>query len=223
MKDYLIYPVVFLVGLVIGYLADKLIELFSHPSEERENKSVACLQKYHVVKVFTAIIITTLFAKFGATIYFVSFTYLFAVLIAISFIDMKQRIIPNKLVMAAIIGGLPIAVTNFINPLREIYEYDRWAPVTGFFSGSGILLLFALLGAIIYKSDDAMGMGDVKLMAPIGLYLGWRLCILSLAASIVVAGVVSVFLVLLKIKGRKDTIPFGPFIALGTYIAIICS
>jgi len=222
MKNYLI---VFLLGLACGFLADKMVDRFTPPEpDNQESKSAAIIRKYHIIEVLTAIIVTTLFIRFDATIYFVSFTFLFTILVAVFFIDTKYRIIPNKLVIAAIIGGLVMAAINIIRPLNEIYGYEKWwAPIAGFFSGSGLLLFVAVLGKIIYKTDDAMGMGDVKLMAPIGLFFGWRLCLLSLSVSIIIAGTVSVLLVILKLKGRKDTIPFGPFIAIGAYATIMLS
>jgi leader peptidase (prepilin peptidase) / N-methyltransferase len=82
-------------------------------------------------------------------------------------------------------------------------------------------LLIAVIGLIIYKTDDAMGMGDVKIFAPIGLFLGWKLCLLVLMLSIVIAGVTSVVLMVTGLKKRKDTIPFGPFIVLSSFIAIL--
>ncbi len=217
------YLIVFLLGLACGWLADKMIVWFSSSTPDQcKHRSINNIRRYHIIEVLTAIIITSLFIRFDATIYFVSFAFLFTVLTAILFIDIKYRIIPNKFVIAAIIGGLPMVTLNFFRPVYEIYGYENWwSPIAGFFSGSGLLLLVAILGSIIYKTDDAMGMGDVKLMAPIGLFLGWKLCLLSLAISIVIAGTVSVLLVIFKLKGRKDSIPFGPFIAIGAYVTIM--
>ena len=74
---------------------------------------------------------------------------------------------------------------------------------------------------IIYKSDEVMGMGDVKIFAPVGMFLGWKMCMLTLVVSMFVGGITSIILVLFRIKKRKDTIPFGPFITLATLIVIL--
>jgi leader peptidase (prepilin peptidase)/N-methyltransferase len=66
-----------------------------------------------------------------------------------------------------------------------------------------------------------MGMGDVKLMAPIGLFLGWKLCITALALSVILGGLTSIVLMLLRIKKRKDTVAFGPFLVIGAFVTII--
>jgi leader peptidase (prepilin peptidase)/N-methyltransferase len=64
-------------------------------------------------------------------------------------------------------------------------------------------------------------MGDVKLMAPIGLFLGWKLCLLALLLSIISAGLTSLVLIIFGFKKKKDTIPFGPFIVAGTFTTLM--
>ena len=86
-------------------------------------------------------------------------------------------------------------------------------------SASGILFIVALIGLLIYGNDGAMGMGDVKLFLPIGLFLGWKLALLALFLSIMLGGITSIILLILRIKDRKSAIPFGPFIIIATFIA----
>lgn len=178
--------------------------------------------RYPLIELLTAIAFTALFLKYGVSIPFFAFALLTVILIAVFFIDIDHRIIPDELVITGIIGGVALLVYNFIKPLPEIFGDSKWwTPVVGFFSGSGFLLLVALIGLFLYKSDDAMGMGDVKLMAPIGLFLGWKLCLTALFISVILAGVSSIFLILFRIKKRKDTIPFGPYIVIGTFMTIM--
>ena len=97
-----------------------------------------------------------------------------------------------------------------------LFGDDRWwTPLAGTLSGSGILLLVAVVGMLLYKTDDAMGIGDVKLLAPIGMFLGWKLGILALLLSIILAGTASLLLIIVRLKKKRDTIPFGPFIVIG--------
>jgi leader peptidase (prepilin peptidase)/N-methyltransferase len=63
-----------------------------------------------------------------------------------------------------------------------------------------------------------MGMGDVKLFIPIGMFLGWKLALFTLFLSIMLGGIISIILLVFKIKDRKSAIPFGPFIVIATYI-----
>ena len=178
--------------------------------------------RYPLIELLTAVVFTALFIKYGFTISFIAFAFLMTILIAVFFIDIDHRIIPDELVIAGVTGGVALLVYHFFKPLTEVFGNNSWwSPVAGFFSGSGFLLLVALLGLFIYKTDDAMGMGDVKLMAPIGLFLGWKLCLTALFISIILAGLSSLILILFRIKKKKDTIPFGPFIVTGTFVTIL--
>ena len=178
--------------------------------------------RYPLVELLTAVVFIALFVRFGFTVPFVSYAFLMLILISVFFIDIDHRIIPDELVIAGIIGGIVLVVYNIFSPLKDMYGDGKWwTPVLGFFSGSGFLLLVAIIGSLIFRSDDAMGMGDVKLMAPIGLFLGWKLCFTALFIAMILGGLSSLALMLLRIKKRKDTIPFGPFIVTGTFLTIM--
>jgi leader peptidase (prepilin peptidase)/N-methyltransferase len=76
-----------------------------------------------------------------------------------------------------------------------------------------------LLVAIV--SRGGMGWGDVKLAALIGLVTGFRLVFVALLMGIILGGVVAVLLLALKIKGRKEAIPFAPFLSLATIVTLL--
>ncbi|NLG89949.1 MAG: prepilin peptidase [Clostridiaceae bacterium] len=135
------------------------------------------------------------------------------------FIDLKHMIIPNGLVLLGMAGGALIIVYNLFTPF-SLYQPSRWyTPLIGMVSASGILFAIALVGLLIYGNDGAMGMGDVKLFIPIGMFLGWKLTLLSLFLSVMLGGITSILLLVLKIVKRKSAIPFGPFIVVGTFIS----
>jgi leader peptidase (prepilin peptidase)/N-methyltransferase len=178
--------------------------------------------RYPAVELLTAAVFVVLFAKFGLTVAFFSYAFLMTILTAVLFIDYDRRIIPDELVIAGLLGGAAVFACNIFMPGKLAYgDENWWTPLLGLIAGSGILLLVAIAGSLIYKTEDAMGIGDVKLLAPIGVFLGWKLGLAALFLSVLLAGVVSLLLVILGLKGRKDTIPFGPFIVLGTFIAIM--
>jgi leader peptidase (prepilin peptidase)/N-methyltransferase len=66
-----------------------------------------------------------------------------------------------------------------------------------------------------------MGGGDIKLMGAMGAFLGLRAAVLALLISFILGGIIGLLLIVFKIKSRKDYIPFGPFLALGTIIAML--
>jgi leader peptidase (prepilin peptidase)/N-methyltransferase len=178
--------------------------------------------EYLIVELLTAGVFTILFAFYGLSVPFFVFAYLMTILISIFFIDIRYKIIPNGLVAAGLAGGAVFFVINLFMPFEEIFGDDKWwTPLAGLFPGSVFLLLVALIGSFIYKTDDVMGMGDVKLMAAIGIFLGWRLCFAALFISVILGGLVSVFLILFRFKKRRDTVAFGPFIVAGTFATIL--
>lgn len=177
--------------------------------------------RYAGVEILTAILYTALFHKYGAGMEFLAMTMLTAILIVVFFIDLEFGIIPNSIVIFACAGGGICYILSFFIPIGVYGDSNWWNPVLGAFLGSVFLLLVALVGSKIYKTEEVMGGGDIKILFPIGLFLGWKLMLAALFLSIVIAGTVCTVLIILKKINRKDTIPFGPFISLGTVIAII--
>lgn len=169
--------------------------------------------RYFMVELFTGLIYIALFYRFGISTEFLIAIFLTSILTIVFFIDVDYSIIPNKLVIVASVGGIIVGIYNIFCNVEFYGDRNIFNPLLGVLVGSGFLLLVALTGFIIYKSDDALGMGDVKIFIPIGLMLGWRLTIVVLFISIILAGVVSLALIMLKIKSRKETMPFGPFIS----------
>lgn len=183
--------------------------------------SVRITPRYFLVELLTGIVSVVLFVKYGLTVDFAAFVFLSYILIVVFFIDLDQLIIPNELVIIGLFGGAILFVYNIFMPF-QIYSDDRWwNPLLGVVAGSGFLFCVTFIGTAIYKGDDVLGMGDVKLFAPIGLFLGWRMTLLALFISIVLGGVSSLLLILLGKANRKSMIPFGPFIVAGVFITIM--
>jgi leader peptidase (prepilin peptidase)/N-methyltransferase len=120
-------------------------------------------------------------------------------------IDLKHYIIPDEISIFTIITGL---MFFFI-----IGDLSFKSLGLAFLIGGGFLFIIAVIGP--------MGGGDIKIMAGFALYLGLERTILALMLSFILGGVIGLLLILLKIKGRKDYMPFGPFLGLGTLISFI--
>lgn len=132
---------------------------------------------------------------------------LVAVLVPISLIDFDRRIIPNKITLPAAVAAIAIGLVTEPGGVPEQL-------IAGAAAG-GFLLVFAL----VYPRG--MGMGDVKLAAVLGLYLG-RAVAPALFAG-VVAGAIFGAVVMARlglVRGRKTAVPFGPFLALGGLIGL---
>lgn len=175
--------------------------------------------QYPLIELLTGILWVLVYLRYGLSFETLALTYFFSLLIPVFFIDLSQLIIPDEFVLAGLAGGAGVFIYHLFKPYI-LFDSDLWyTPLIGMVSASGILFIVAFIGFLIYRDDGAMGMGDVKLFLPIGLFLGWKLALLTLFLSVILGGVVSVILLLLRIKNRKSAIPFGPFIIISTYLS----
>jgi leader peptidase (prepilin peptidase)/N-methyltransferase len=133
---------------------------------------------------------------------------LVAILVPVALIDFDRRIIPNKIMLpaavAAVVAGLLLAPGQVPEQL-----------IAGAAAGA-FLLLFAL------AYPKGMGMGDVKLAAVLGLYLGRSVAVALLSG--VLAGTIVGAIVMARVgvnQGRKTAVPFGPFLALGGIVGLL--
>lgn len=176
--------------------------------------------RYPLVEFITGVLYVVLYIKFGMSIEFIITVYLMSILLIVFFIDLDHMIIPNELVLAGLIGGIPLFILRFWFADQLIDGAPWYSPLLGMAVTSGFLLLIALIGAAIY-GGDAFGMGDVKIFLPIGLNLGLKLSVMSLIFSVFIGGVTGLVLMITGLKERKSQIPFGPFIVTGTFLSIL--
>ena len=164
--------------------------------------------RYPIVELITGLSFSVVYWQYGMHWILLPHLTLTAILIAILFIDLDHKIIPNKINLFALASFFLFNI---------ILGYIHWSDaLLGAVIGGGFLLFLVLL-----SKGTAMGMGDVKFMAVLGLYLGWKNIILTLLLSFIFGGVFGILLLISKRKSRKDAIPFGPWIALAAFITII--
>lgn len=161
--------------------------------------------RYPVVELLTGLLFLITFLSKDLNILLLKDLILYSLLIIIIFIDLEHQIIPNRLV------GLFFAWSF----LWQIFLPElTWRNALGGTAlGGGVLLVIALV------SKGGMGGGDVKLMAAAGLYLGTSMTALALFTGFLAGALTGIILILLRLKTRKDYIPFGPFLALGIILA----
>ena len=162
--------------------------------------------RYPLVECLTAGLFLALYLHFGWHPTLLKYLFLAALLAAVSFIDLEHFLIPNSLVLAGVIFGIGFGFF--------VHDISFWSALLGAASCSGFLLLVALV------SRGGMGLGDVKLAVVTGLFLGWPEGLVGLLAGVFAGGLLGIALLVTGIKGRKDPVPFGPFIALGAMIAL---
>lgn len=137
------------------------------------------------------------------------------ILTAMFWIDFKLQIIPNRLNLTLFEIGL---VYTFLLGIMNVNLAVNQA--LGLLIGGGIFLLITVIGGLI-AGKEAMGFGDVKLMCGLGLIFG-AIGIVNVAImSFLLGAVISIILIISKIRKQNEYIPFGPFIVISSFIAMI--
>ncbi|MGE5415984.1 MAG: prepilin peptidase [Acidobacteriota bacterium] len=166
--------------------------------------------QYPLVELVTGLLYLLVWYKFGLTWMTLAGLVFVSVLITISVIDIYHQIIPDAALAVGAVAGIPLMYLQGWDVLKD-----------GLIAGGGGLLFMlavAIIGGLI-AGQEAMGMGDVKLTAFMGLYLGVKGLVIGMFTGFMAGGVIGVILMVTGLKGRKDAIPFGPYLALGGLIA----
>lgn len=158
------------------------------------------------MEFITGVLALLLFGKFYLTLKFLVFFIFTAVLIVITFIDLDHQIIPDVLTLP----GIPVFFLLAVFVVKEISWVEA---VVGLIIGGGVLLAIAFAYELITKREG-MGGGDIKLLAMIGGFLGWKSLIFILLFSSFLGAVVGVFAMVIKKQDMKYAIPFGPFLSM---------
>jgi leader peptidase (prepilin peptidase)/N-methyltransferase len=169
--------------------------------------------QYPIVEAITALSSFFLFITFGVSLSFIYYFSFVAALIAITVIDLYHQIIPDVISLPGIVIGL---LGSLVIP-----QITFWSSLIGVLSGGGSLFLVATVYQWLFKREG-MGGGDVKLLAMIGAFLGWKAVILTIFLSSFIGSIIGITVMLIKGKDFKYAIPFGPFLALGAVISLFC-
>ncbi|SDI43878.1 prepilin peptidase [Proteiniclasticum ruminis] len=168
--------------------------------------------RYPLVEMLTGLLFLVTVIKFGVSLEGLKYLLVIALLLPVALIDYDHTIIPDRL-------NVGIFLTALIFLLLEVYLgnaafRDLLNPLYGMVLGGGFFLFIAVV------TKGAMGGGDIKLMAALGFLFGTANTLLLMFLSFVLGGFLSSLLLLLKIKKRKDYIPFGPFICASALLVI---
>lgn len=171
---------------------------------------------YPIVEILTALLAIVLYIFFGFSLKSLIFFLLFSSLIITTFVDFERQEIPDIITLPGIIIGLCLSVVypELFLKLRLEALLDSFL---GVLVGGGSLYVLGFLGEIIFKKE-AMGGGDIKLLAMIGAFLGWELTLLTFFLAPLFGSCTGI---ILKIKEGKEIIPYGPYLALAAFIALL--
>lgn len=167
--------------------------------------------RYPLVEALTGGLFALTVARFGVTLQGAFLLLFLSGLVVTSFIDLDHQIIPNAITLP----GIPLGfLAGFL--LGDPPPLDR---VIGSLAGAGFLYLVLLYGGVVY-GQEAMGEGDLNLIALVGAFLGWRAVIVTILVGCLAGSAVGLTLIALKRLHRRQHVPFGPFLSLGAVVAL---
>jgi leader peptidase (prepilin peptidase)/N-methyltransferase len=169
--------------------------------------------RYPLVEFLMGFFSIILLWKYGiAALYLIYFAF-FAALTLVSFIDLPHRIIPDVISLPGILIGVGISL---IHPQLSLKD-----SLIGVLVGGGSLYVVASVYHIVTKREG-MGGGDVKLLAMIGAFIGWKGVLFTILCSSLIGSIVGVTMMLISSKAdSKYAVPFGPFLSLGAIIYVL--
>ena len=177
--------------------------------------------RFMAVEALTGALFTVVYIRYGFEVEFVLLATAVSLMMVFALIDLEHGIIPNKIILPSL--AVLIILSPFWTELglsRSFLGSDNLGGtlINSILTGLGAFL-FLMVIALIFP--NGMGMGDVKLGGVIGLLLGYPGALLALWLAVVSAGVIAIGLVAMRKFGRKDTIPFGPFLSMGAVAALL--
>ena len=165
--------------------------------------------RYPIVEMLCGLLAMTIWMRSYAIVPALIYFGFAAALLVITFIDIDHRIIPDIITLP----GIPL---GFLASL--ILPELKWSDsLIGIGVGGGSLLAIAW-GYRFFTGKDGMGGGDIKLLAMIGAFLGWKGVVFTIMASSLIGTLVGLILMVRAGKGIKMAVPFGPFLAMGAII-----
>ncbi len=189
-----------------------------------------CRQKfslrYVLVEFLMAVTFVIFYRYFCPSILLVPYLIMVSCFMVAIFTDFEHRMIPDEISVGGMLIGLVLsfvipqihglATGPFMSNPILIHLQAGWRAVLGIVVGGGVIYLMGLLGEWIFKKE-AMGGGDVKFMALIGAFMGWKLALL---AFFIAPFFGAVYGLIEKIRTKDSAIAYGPFLALGALISL---
>lgn len=218
------YAIAIIASIVIGQLVDwankRMPEYKKILSKDIINEYKIEFKPNYILILVIAIIYVTLLYNYGikptliANLDLIKYLIISPMLVSAFVIDYKHQIIPNRLNLTLFEIGIIFAFLYGLSDVAITFNL-----LLGMVTGGGIFLLITVIGGLIY-GKEAMGFGDVKLMAALGLLFGLSNITVITLLSFLIGAILSVLLLITKIKKSSEYIPFGPFIVIGTFISM---
>ena len=195
------------VGLLVGVIAEGIATDRSFPSL-RANPG-----RTPLVAIATAVLFAITPLAVDVDWVLPAYLWFVAVTVTLTLTDLDTKLIPNRILFPGTAVGLALLMAGAVIENGPIVR-----PLAG-----GVIY-FVLLLVLALIARGGFGFGDVKLAFLLGLftaYQSWDTLIVAMFAAFLLGGLVSAVLVVFRIRSRKDSIPFGPYLVVGAYLAIV--
>lgn len=166
--------------------------------------------QYPLVELLSALLLLWSYTKFNFRLDFFFNAIFFIVLIVISGIDFKHKVIPDILSIPGIFVGL----------IYQFFNHNFLPGLIGALFGAGLIFLIRVLGGWVYKKE-VMGMGDVYLVGLIGAFVGFPMIIPAIFIAALLGSVFGIIYLGITRQSRDSPIPFGPFLSAGGVIGVM--
>ena len=212
------YVVAAIVGLLIGQFSDWMNKRLPENKIFRELKIQ--FRPNYIIMLVTSAIYVGLVYSFGiqnsliGNFNLIKYALLTPMLLSAFVIDFKHKIIPDRLNLTIFEVGIVIAFLYGFSNVAITIDL-----LFGMLAGGAIFAIIALIGGMIY-GKEAMGLGDVKFIAALGLYFGLTNIVIISVMSFLLGAIVGIILIVFRVKKSNEYIPFGPFIVISTLICM---
>jgi len=167
--------------------------------------------QYPLVELLNGLLTLALFLRFGPTLPFLVMFLFCSSLVVVTFIDLEHQIIPDEISLSGIVIGF---ICSFF-----LQGHSWLNSLLGILLGGGSLLLVAY-GYQWLTGKEGMGGGDIKLLAMMGAFLGWKSIPFIIFTSSLVGSLIGICMMFVQKKDSKLAIPFGPYLAFGAVLYI---
>jgi leader peptidase (prepilin peptidase)/N-methyltransferase len=167
--------------------------------------------RYPLVELATGVLFVAVVLRWGPTFEALAAALFCCLLVALAAIDLELYLLPDRLTLPGLAVGLAIQ--------PWFPGGDLVAAAIGAAAGGGVLL--AVWGVwYLVRHEEGMGLGDVKMLAMIGAFVGWKGAGVALLVAVGAGSLVGLAMIALRRAGRRSRLPFGVFLALGGLVAL---
>jgi leader peptidase (prepilin peptidase)/N-methyltransferase len=172
--------------------------------------------RYPLVEISSAVLFAAIGTRFHDSWALPAYLLMAAALLAISVIDLEHYIVPNRIVYPVGFATVPLLA------LAAVFTTDGWDSLVRALLGG--VVAFVFLFTLHFIQPRGMGFGDVRLSFLLGIWLGWLgwwEVALGLFLGFLFGALLGLLLMGVKRRGRKQHIPFAPFLAAGTLVTVL--